>query len=260
MFLLGVAVWLFAGCGFIGVYSDTLFWVRALQVVLLLMVVPFGLALAMPITVAGAMLGEARIDRVLRSPVARMIASPWATSAAMIVTPWLIYLTAWYPALLRSAAIDTTTRLVLVLCGAGYFYTRLQLDPVPRRYPQSLSLLITLAETLGDGVLGVILWQGPLVAASFYQALDRTWGPALRTDQTIGAGILWVLGDVIGLPFLMVLFSAFRSEETARAVKADAELDAQDIATATPAGRSDNAPDPPALWWENHPELRDRLR
>ena len=34
-----------------------------------------------------------------------------------------------------------------------------------------------------------------LRAADYYHALARTWGPDLRTDQIVGAGILWIGGD-----------------------------------------------------------------
>ena len=43
-------VWLISGCGFVGVYGDTLFWVRALQFVMILFLAPLLLALAMPVT------------------------------------------------------------------------------------------------------------------------------------------------------------------------------------------------------------------
>ncbi|RPA59928.1 cytochrome c oxidase assembly protein [Gordonia oryzae] len=261
-FLFGVAGWLISACGFVGVYSDTLFWVRALQIVLVLMVVPFCLALGMPVTLARESWPAARrvIDRCLRMRAARVIASPAVTSAGVIVTPWLIYLTGWYPALLRSDALDTVTRLLLVFCGFGYFYARLQVDPVPRRYPQSLSLLVTLGETLGDGILGVVMWQGGLLAASYYEALHRTWGPSLRTDQTIGAGVFWVLGDVIGLPFLLVLFDRFRTDEGRRAEIVDAELDADERESTRSTAAKTEVDQPSRLWWENNPELRERFR
>ncbi|WLP89535.1 cytochrome c oxidase assembly protein [Gordonia sp. NB41Y] len=250
----GGVVWLVSACSFIGVYSDTLFWVRALQVVLLLLVVPFCLALAMPLTVIRAALGprgQERVDAALGTRFARVSASPVVTSAGVIVTPWLIYLTGWYPAMLRSDVLDVLTRLLLVLCGLGYFYARLQLDPVPRRHAQSLTLLLSLAETIGGGVLGVVLWQGPIVAASYYESLHRTWGPSIRTDQTIGAGILWILGDVIGLPFLLVVFSRFRAEE--RLVEEVVDARAEESAR-------DSDEQAPTLWWQEHPELRERFR
>ena len=253
-FFAGAAIWWISACAFIGVYADVLFWVRALQFVLALMVAPFFLALGKPVTVARGVVGEATIDRLLGARAMRILASPAVTSAGVIVTPWLIYLTAWYPTLLTSYSLDVATRVLLVACGFGYFYARLQVDPVPRRRAQGLSLLITLGETLGDGVLGVIMWQGPLIAAAYYNGLHRAWGPSIRTDQTIGAGVFWILGDIVGLPFLLVLFDRFRTDEAHRAVIVDAE---QDEIEATAAEDGDGQT---GLWWESHPELRERLR
>ena len=256
--VLGSGVWLVAGVSVVGVYSDTLFWVRALQFVLLLLVAPFGLALGRPVTVLRESLGGrgcARFDAALDSRAARLLLGPIPTSACMLVVPWLIYFSGWYELILRDASVDVATRLLLVVIGIGYFYARLQVDPVPRRYPQALSLGITTAESIADGLLGIVLWQGSLVAVDYYTSLHRTWGPGLRTDQTIGAGVLWILGDVVGLPFLMVLFRRFRSDERETEKKVDAALE---------SGAELPAHDPTetgsGLWWESDPNLRDRYR
>jgi cytochrome c oxidase assembly factor CtaG len=171
----------------------------------------------------------------------------------MLATPWLLYLTPWYTASLTHGLVDVLTRIVLVLVGFGYFYARLQADPVPRRYSQLISLLISVAETIGDGVLGLVLWQGPLIATTYYLALQRSWGPDLRLDQTIGAGILWILGDVLGIPFVLVLMRALRTDDTAHAKEVDAELDRIEQADPEQAMQS-------TLWWETDPQLRDRFR
>ena len=120
--------------------------------------------------------------------------------------------------------------------------------------------MISLAETLGDGLLGLVLWLGPLIAYDYYAGLGRTWGPSLRTDQSVGAGILWILGDVLGLPFLMMLMRSLGAHERAIAAEADA---------ADEAGRAIGAHDEPAdvesgsattaMWWEADPQLRDRF-
>ena len=212
----------------IGAYAYVLFWVRALQVLLLLYVVPFFLAQGRPVTVARAALGPAgrdRIDRLLASRWARALAHPLTTSLAMLATPWLLYLTPWYSAALKSEWVGAPTRILLVVFGFGYFYARLQADLVPRRYSQLISLLISVGETLGDGVLGLVIWQGSLIATSYYAGIHRSWGPDPRLDQTIGAGVLWILGDVVGLPFVLLLMRALSRDEKAHAVVVDAELD-----------------------------------
>lgn len=255
-FYVGLVVWLLAAMSAIGAYAYVLFWVRALQVLLLLYVVPFFLAQGKPVTVLCAALspaGRDRIDRTLAGRFARVIAHPATTSVAMLATPWLLYLTPWYTTALENEWVGAPTRIMLVIIGFGYFYARLQEDPVPRRYPQLISLLITVAEALGDGVLGLVIWQGALIGAAYYAALHRAWGPDQRLDQTIGAGVLWILGDLVGWPFVLLLMRGLSRDEKTLAVQVDAELDEAEIDRGEGAAGS-------GLWWENDPQLRERFR
>lgn len=253
---IGTLLWVLSTMSAVGSYAQILFWVRALQVVLLLYVVPLFVALSKPVTVVRDALspaGRDRVDQLLHTPVIRALVHPATTSLAMLGTPWLLYLTPWYTASLEHEWIAALTRIALVGIGFGYFYARLQADPVPRRYPQLMSLLITVGEAIGDGVLGLVIWQGPLIAPAYYAALHRTWGPDLRLDQTIGAGVLWVLGDVVGVPFVLLLMRALARDEKSHAMLVDTELDnseAIEDGTAPASG----------LWWENDPELRERFR
>jgi cytochrome c oxidase assembly factor CtaG len=252
-FAAGVALWALATMSAIGAYAYALFWMRAVQVLLLLYVVPFFLAQAKPVTVVRDGLGAAgrdRLDRLLATRFARALAHPLTTSLAMLGTPWLLYLTPWYTESLENEWIGAPTRILLVAIGFGYFYTRLQADPVPRRYSQAISLLITVVEALGDGVLGLVIWQGSLIGAAYYAELHRSWGPDQRLDQTIGAGVLWILGDLVGWPFVLLLMRALSRDEKTHAAAVDAELDASETESAAPSG----------LWWENDPQLRERFR
>jgi cytochrome c oxidase assembly factor CtaG len=252
----GIALWAVATLSAVGAYAYVLFWVRALQVLLLLYVVPVFVAQGKPVTVVRDALGPAgrdRLDRLLASRITRVLAHPLTTSLAMLGAPWLLYLTPWYTASLESEWVGAPTRILLVAIGFAYFYARLQADPVPRRYPQLISLLITVAEALGDGVLGIVIWQGSLIGAAYYSGLHRSWGPDQRLDQTIGAGVLWILGDVVGVPFALLLMRALSRDEKALAERVDSELDAaeaDDTESAAPSG----------LWWENDPQLRERFR
>lgn len=249
-FTAGLVTWAVATSSAIAVYAPVLFWMRAVQVLTLLFVVPFLLALGKPVTTLRAALadeGRRRVDQVLASRVCRVAASPLCTSAAMLGLPWLLYLTPWYVASM-DGAIGAATRILLVMVGFGYFYTRVQSDPVPRRYPPLLSVGISVVESLGDGLLGLVLWLGPLVAQSYYVGLERNWGPSMRTDQSVGAGVLWVVGDVLGVPFLAVLFKGLSTHEKKRAREVDAEI--QDVEDAAE----------PALWWEADPQLNQRFR
>ncbi|WP_433593561.1 cytochrome c oxidase assembly protein [Nocardia sp. CA-145437] len=249
----GLGVWLYTGLGMPGVYSDTLFWVRALQVLLLLYVVPFALAAGAPFTVLRAALGEAgrkRLDAMLSGDVARLLTHPATASMLILLLPWALFLSPWYEAVLRHGAVDAVTRILVVAIGFLYFYSRLQIDPVPRHFTQGLSLLITIGESLADGILGIVLWLGPLVAAGYYGSLGRAWGPDVRLDQTIGAGILWLLGDLLGLIYSLVVMRRFADDEQREAGALDAELDAVEAEEPVSTG----------LWWEHDPQLRERFR
>ena len=262
-FGVGMLVWVLATISALAAYAYVLFWARALQVLLLLYVVPFFLAQAKPVTVFRDGVGSAgrdRIDRLLATRFARVLVHPATTSVAMLATPWLLYLTPWYTAALQDEWIGAPTRILLVVLGFGYFYARLQEDPVPRRYPQSISLLITVAEALGDGVLGLVIWQGSLIGASYYAGLHRSWGPDPRLDQTIGAGILWILGDLVGWPFVLLLMRAMSRDERAHAIAVDAELDEAQAKTRSAEGAESEEAAPSGLWWENDPQLRERFR
>ncbi|MGX9674761.1 cytochrome c oxidase assembly protein [Mycobacterium sp. HM-7] len=244
-----IAVWALATLSAVAAYAPLLFWVRALQVLLLLYVVPFCVALGRPVSMVGTVL-----DPVLNSVGARALLSPPVTSVLMLATPWLLYLTPWYVASM-TGPLASLTRLVLLGIGFGYFYARLQVDPVPRRYPPLLSIGISVAEGLGDGILGLVLWLGPVVAYDYYAGLHRDFGPSIRLDQSYGAGILWILGDVLGVPFILLLMRALGSDERRRAAEVDAELDA-----AAPGAEPEAGAPSSGLWWETDPQLRDRYR
>lgn len=235
----GIGLFVVATMGMVGVYSPVLFWVRALQVLLLLMVIPFFIAMGRPVTA---------LQLSPTGPAARMLLHPATTSVAMLALPWLFYLTPWYGAALHYPAVMELTGALMLTVGFGYYYARLQTDPVPRRYTQLLSLVISIVESLGDGVLGIVLWLGPLIAADYYRGLDRHWGPTMRVDQSIGAGVLWLVGDVLGVFFILLLMRFFSTDEKRHATVIDAELDAE-LAEAPETG----------LWWENDPQLRYRM-
>lgn len=252
--------WVVATTSVVAAYAPVLFWMRAVQVQVLLLVVPFLLAKSAPVTGLRSTLspvGRDRLDRMLASRFALIVASPAATSVAMLATPWLLYLTPWYVASLQNSAVGAFTRIALVVVGFGYFYARLQVDPVPRRYHQLISVVITIGESIADGLLGLVLWLGPLIATSYYLGLQRDWGPSLRTDQSVGAGILWLLGDVLGLPFLVTLMRALSADERIRSREVDAILDRAE--SATRSSPSTEAAPQGGLWWQSDPQLRDRL-
>jgi hypothetical protein len=89
-------------------------------------------------------------------------------------------------------------------------------------------------------VLGIaVAGDSHLIGGAYYHALARPWGPSLRLDQALGGGTLWVLGDLVGLPFLVAQLFHMIKEDESEAAEIDAELDARE---ARAAAVQQNAP------------------
>ncbi len=228
---LGLGFLIIATMSWVGVYQSVLFYARAVQTVLLVLVVPLFLALGRPVTLAAAVFPRAgaRLEAIIRSRPAKILTFPAITTLALVGVPFVMYFTSWYVAVFHSTTVRELTYLVLMVPGYVFFWTLLRVDPVPKAYPYAVSMWITGAEVIGDAFFGiaVIAYQG-LIGAAWYHALARPWGPTLATDQVIGGGVLWILGDLVGLPFLAAQLIHLMREDESDAARIDAELDARD--------------------------------
>ena len=242
---LGLGFLVIATMSWVGVYQPVLFCARAVQTVLLVLVVPLFLALGRPVTLAATVFPRAgtRLEAVIRSRPARILTFPAITALALVGVPFAMYFTSWYTAVFHSTTVRELTYLVLMAVGYVFFWTLLRADPVPKQYPYAVSMWITGAEVIGDAFFGiaVIAYQG-LIGGAYYHALARPWGPSLATDQVIGGGVLWILGDLVGLPFLAVQLIHMMREDESDAARIDAELDAQQ---AQPRGQPPGRAGPP---------------
>ena len=266
---LGTAV--IATMSFVGVYWAVLFYARGAQTVLLLLVVPVFLARGRPITltIAAWPAAGARIERAIGSRTAKIATFPAITTMFLVVTPFIVYFTAWYAAGFDSAAVRELTSLVFLVPGFVFFWTLLRVDPVPKAYPYVVSLWLSAAEVIGDAVLGLAIIADPtLIAAAHYHAVARPWGPNLATDQVLGGGTIWVLGDMVGLPFLIAQLIQMIREDEDDAKVIDAELDAAEAEAAAEAAVASAAAGPrvapdsaaaPSPWWEADPRFAGRF-
>ena len=161
------------------------------------------------------------------------------TTFVLVLTPFLVYFTPWYAAGFSSVLVAQVTHVALMVPGFVFFWTLLRVDPVPKAYPYVVALWITAAEVIGDAVLGLaVIADTSLIAGPYYHALARPWGPSLATTQVLGGGVLWIVGDIVGLPFLAAQLIQMIREDEAEAQVIDAELDDAEPALAEtgPAG------------------------
>jgi cytochrome c oxidase assembly factor CtaG len=253
---LGLGFLVIATMSWVGVYQPVLFFARAVQTVLLVLVVPLFLALGRPITLTIAAFPNAgrRIQAVIGSRAARILTFPAITTFALVGVPFVMYFSSWYSAVFHSGTVRELTYLALMAPGFAFFWTLLRVDPVPKAYSYAVSMWITGAEVIGDAFFGIaVIADQNLIGGAYYHALARPWGLSLSTDQVIGGGVLWILGDLVGLPFLAAQLIQLMREDESEAVKIDAELDAKDAElqeTETEA----------RPWWENDPRFTERFK
>jgi cytochrome c oxidase assembly factor CtaG len=288
---LGLGFLIIATMSWVGVYQSVLLYPRAVQTVLLVLVVPLFLALGRPLTLFAAAFPRAgaRLEAVIRCRPVRILTFPAITTFALVAVPFVMYFTSWYTAVFHSTTLRELTYLVLMVPGYVFFWTLLRVDPVPKEYSYAVSMWITGAEVIGDAFFGIaVIADQNLIGAGYFHALARPWGPTLATDQVIAGGVLWILGDLVGLPFLAAQLIHMMREDESDAARIDAELDAQqarleaarpatsppsahrpdqppaETTPVAPADETDPAalhePQEPQLWWETDPRFTSRFK
>jgi cytochrome c oxidase assembly factor CtaG len=275
---LGLGFGVIAAMSWVRVYSNYLFYVRSVQTILLLLLVPLFLAMGRPLTLVIQSLPGVgpRVEAGIRSQTAKVLTFPAITTMVLVITPFVLYFTSWYVIGFHSTVVRELTYLALMTPGFIFFWTLLRVDPVPKAYPYLVSLWVSGAEVVGDAVLGLaVLADVHLIASSYYHTVAWPWGPSISTDQVLGGGTLWVLGDLVGLPFFAAQFIQMMREDEAEAKVIDAELDARDAAIAVShaaeasQGSSEASPGTPDAirglaedrpWWESDPRFARRFQ
>src|ERR1700733_1549492 len=233
--VLGLGCLLIATMAWPGAYESVLFYARATQTVLLVLVVPLFLAMGKPLTLlteAQPQIGR-RVERVVRSGPAKVATFPAITTLLLVAVPMTMYFTSWYTHVFASGTVRELTYLILMIPGYVFFWTLLRVDPVPKEYPYGVAMWITAAEVVGDAFFGIaVIADQNLIGAAPYHAVGSPYGPSLATAQVLGGGIIWILGDFVGLPFLAVQLIQMMRADKQEAAQIDAELDARDAARA----------------------------
>jgi cytochrome c oxidase assembly factor CtaG len=281
---LGLGFLVIATMSWIGVYFGVLFYARATQTVLLVLLTPLFLAMGKPLTLFTANFPRAGrlVEKAVRGKVVKIVTFPAITTLLLVGVPFVMYFTSWYTAAFQSASVRELTYLVLMAPGYVFFWTLLRVDPVPREYPYGVAMWITAAEVVGDAFFGIaIIADTNLIAGPYYHAVGWPYGPSLATSQVLGGGIIWILGDAVGLPFLAVQLIQMMREDKTEAAAIDAELDAKDAAREArkaaraaraaraawregegyqaPAEAAAEADSDDKPWWQDDPRFTDRF-
>lgn len=241
-FLVGLGSVLVVKSCFLAVYAHTLFWVLAVQDVLLLTLVPVPLVLGRPGMLRQAALPAARGQRL---PIPAMLGSLFAMSILLSV-----YLSGWDQARLERPWLFALTHLLLLVAGCAF------LGPLLAEGGSSYGIraLIALVDGLLDAMPGLaVLSTHSTIAGAWYAAQARDWGPTLAKDQYVGGSAMIALSELVGLPALLILLGQWVRADALEATSVDTQLDVVEEAELAALGLSADAALLGKPWWEHDP-------
>ncbi|MHC6222604.1 cytochrome c oxidase assembly protein [Arthrobacter sp. MMS24-S77] len=247
--IIGLAVLTFITSGPPSVYGRVLFSAHMVDHMALTMVAPLFLVLGSPVTLALRALpsrGEgSRGDgsRGLRewllvfvhSKFSQVVTHPLFAAANFAGSIVLFYFSDAFGWAMREHVGHELMNLHFLLTGYIFVLTMIGTDPLPRRAPYPMRLLLLLATMGFHAFFGVSIMGGTgLLAADYFGNLGRTWGLSALADQQMGGAVAWGIGEVPTLLVAIgvaVMWSRSDERETKRTDRAadrnnDADLNA----------------------------------
>jgi putative membrane protein len=258
VFAAGLAALLWTCNGFPQARGFQLMWVWMAQELLLLLVVPIVLMSAQPLALIRATYGDhAWPIRILRTRAIRIVGSPLVGPVLVpVLCLWLIF------GGLGSFAVSSTWAggaVHLLLLAAGILIAIPLVDSNDDRTSLAvgLSLGVGFVELILDAFPGIALrFQTHMTLAHF--AVGRpTFASVPIDDQHTAGAILWVVAEILDLPFLILAATRWIRADAREAAVLDAELDARQHWAADGAPMVETSLDRP--WWLDDPDLPERF-
>ena len=209
-------------------YDTVLFSAHVVQHVLLAMAAPVLLALGAPVTLA-----LQASSRPMQTALLRIVHGGPVAALTHPLVAWLVfggslfalYLTPLFAASLRNDLVHAAVHVHFLVAGCLFFWPLVGLDPVRWRLPHGARALLVFLTVPFHAVAGLtILTMGDLLAGGFYAEAPPAWAASALTDQRTGAGILWAVGDLLGLVVVGIVLAQWWSHEERVAARADRAL------------------------------------
>lgn len=237
------------------VYGRILFSAHMVDHMALTMVVPIFLVLGAPVTLAlkalpprgdGSRGVREWILVIVHSKLSALITHPIFVAVNFAGSIILFYFSPLFGFALREHVGHELMNVHFLITGYLFVLALIGIDPVPRRAPYPLRLVMLLATMAFHAFFGVaIMGSTSLMQAGWFGNLGRSWGPSALADQQLGGAIAWGIGEI---PTVLVavgvalMWSKSDARETKRKDRAadrnnEAELGAYNDMFATLAKR-----------------------
>lgn len=235
LFMTGLAGLFYITNGGVNEYHKTLFSVHMIAHMVLGMAIPVLLVPGAPVTLAlrairkrtdGSRGMREWILLAVHSRIAGFFARPLVAAAFFTVSLWVFY----YSPLFRFAVEDHIGHTIMIvhflITGYLFVQTLIGIDPMPYRAPYAIRLLVLIGTMAFHAFFGLsIMVSTRLLAADWYGAMGRPWGPSAIVDQQIGGGIAWGIGEIPTLVLALVVVIMWARSDTALAKRLDRKAD-----------------------------------
>lgn len=206
LWLIGLAALVFFTSGGPAVYGRVLFSAHMLDHMALTMVVPVFLVLGAPVTLALRALGPRHdgtrgprewVMVLVHSRAATVLTHPLFVAANFAGSIVLFYYSDAFGFALREHAGHELMTVHFVSTGYLFVLSMVGTDPLPRRAPYPLRLLLLLATMAFHAFFGVTLMGSTtLLQPDWFTGLGRDWGLSALADQQLAGAITWGIGEV----------------------------------------------------------------
>nr|WP_259678339.1 bifunctional copper resistance protein CopD/cytochrome c oxidase assembly protein [Arthrobacter oryzae] len=209
--VIGLLALIYITSGAPSVYGRILFSVHMIDHMALTMVAPIFLVLGAPVTLALRALAPRRDSSrgprewllvFVHSKFSQLVTHPLFAAANFAGSIVLFYYSDAFGFAMREHVGHELMNLHFALTGYIFVLTMIGTDPLPRRAPFPMRLLLLLATMGFHAFFGVAIMGGTgLLAADYFGNLGRTWGVSALLDQQMGGAVAWGIGEV---PTLLV--------------------------------------------------------
>ncbi|ADX75171.1 putative membrane protein (plasmid) [Pseudarthrobacter phenanthrenivorans Sphe3] len=263
LWLIGLAALVFFTSGGPSVYGRVLFSAHMLDHMALTMIVPVFLVLGAPVTLAlrtlkprhdGTRGPREWVMALVHSPAAAIVTHPLFVAANFAGSIVLFYYSDAFGFALREHAGHELMTVHFVITGYLFVLSMIGTDPLPRRAPYPLRLLLLLATMAFHAFFGVTLMGSTtLLQPDWFTGLGRDWGLSPLADQQMAGAITWGIGEVPTLLIAIgvaIMWSRSDARDMRRIDRAadrnhDAELDEYNAMLAKLGARTNRAPGKP---------------
>ena len=204
--IVGLLALTYVTSGAPAVYGKVLFSAHMLDHMALTMVVPLFLVLGSPVTLALKALPPRRdgskglrewILWLVHSKYSAVITHPLFAAANFAGSIIIFYYSPLFGFALREHVGHELMNLHFLLTGYLFILSMIGQDPLPRRAPYPLRLLLLFATMAFHAFFGVALTSSTaLIQASWFGSMGREWGLPAMDDQQLGGAIMWGIGEI----------------------------------------------------------------